>query len=122
MRCVTTWGLARTLQRATRGAAVPVNLVSACGRDTDGDRVATRVIARRAQHDEAIPLCTEIASLRAAIGKWSAIAWNPHRVLPRYAEQLVDEIVAHVARAYPGRDLTRRAPRLPRPKESAGKP
>jgi DNA-binding transcriptional LysR family regulator len=58
----------------------------------------------------------------AAIGKWAGIAWNPHRVLPLYAEQFVNEIVAYVQRAYPGRDLTRRAPRLPRPKEPAIKP
>src|SRR5262245_4636381 len=57
----------------------------------------------------------------AAIGKWSAVAWNPHRVLPLYAERFVDEIVAHVQRVCPGRDLIRRAPRLARPKESARK-
>jgi hypothetical protein len=26
----------------------------------------------------------------AAIGKWAGIAWNPHRVLPLYAEQFVN--------------------------------
>jgi DNA-binding transcriptional LysR family regulator len=57
----------------------------------------------------------------AAIGKWAGIAWNPHRVLPLYAEQFVDELVAHVRHACPGHDLTRRAPRLPQPKEPAGK-
>ena len=35
---------------------------------------------------------------------------------PRYAEQFVHELVAHTRRAYPGRDVTRRAPPLPRPK------
>jgi LysR family transcriptional regulator, cyn operon transcriptional activator len=58
----------------------------------------------------------------AAIGKWAVIAWNPHRFLPPYAEQFANELVAHVRRAYPGRDLTRRAPRLARPTESASKP
>jgi LysR family cyn operon transcriptional activator len=56
-----------------------------------------------------------------AIGKWAVIAWNPHRFLPPYAEQFATELVAHVQRAYPGRDLTGRAPRLARPTEPAGK-
>jgi hypothetical protein len=34
-----------------------------------------------------------------------------------YAKQFVDELVAVVQRAYPGRELTRRALPLPRPKE-----
>jgi len=33
-----------------------------------------------------------------------------------YAAQFVEEIVAHCRRDYPGRDLIRRAPRLPQPK------
>jgi LysR family transcriptional regulator, cyn operon transcriptional activator len=58
----------------------------------------------------------------AAIGKWAVIAWNPHRFLPPYAEQFANELVAHVQRAYPGRDLIGRAPHLARPKEPASKP
>jgi LysR family cyn operon transcriptional activator len=58
----------------------------------------------------------------AAIGKWAVIAWNPHRFLPPYAEQFANELVAHVRHAHPGRDFTRRLPRLVRPKESADKP
>jgi hypothetical protein len=34
-----------------------------------------------------------------------------------YAKQFVEDLVTSVRRAYPGRDLTRRAPPLPRPKE-----
>ena len=51
------------------------------------------------------------------IGRWSSIAWNPRRFLPPYAEQFVEELVVHVRRTYPGRDLTRRAKPLPRPEE-----
>jgi LysR family cyn operon transcriptional activator len=52
------------------------------------------------------------------VGRWSVIAWNPQRFLAPYAEQFVKEFVAHVRRAHPGRDLTRRAPKLPQPKSS----
>ena len=52
----------------------------------------------------------------ASIGKWNAVGWDPQRFLAPYAEQFVKEIVAHVRRTYPGRDLIRRAPPLARPK------
>ena len=53
---------------------------------------------------------------RAPIGRWMLVAWNPQRFLAPYAEQFVDEIVASLRRDYPGREFTRRAPPLPRPK------
>ncbi len=55
----------------------------------------------------------------ASVGRWSVIAWNPQRFLAPYAERFIAELVDHVRSAYPGRDLTRRAPRLPRPKADA---
>jgi LysR family cyn operon transcriptional activator len=57
---------------------------------------------------------------KASIGKWSMIAWDPRRFLAPYAEQFVDELVAHVRQDYPGRDVVARAPPLPRPKLPAG--
>ena len=54
----------------------------------------------------------------ASIGRWSAVTWHPHRFFPHYAEQFVDEVVGYCRRAYPGSDLLRRAPPLPRPKNS----
>jgi LysR family transcriptional regulator, cyn operon transcriptional activator len=51
------------------------------------------------------------------IGRWSSIVWNPRRFLPPYARHFVDELVAYVRTAYPGRELTRRARPLPRPEE-----
>jgi DNA-binding transcriptional LysR family regulator len=54
---------------------------------------------------------------RASIGRWAMIAWDPQRFLAPYARKFVEELQASVRRAYPGRDLTRRAPPLPRPKE-----
>jgi LysR family cyn operon transcriptional activator len=50
-----------------------------------------------------------------SVGKWAVIAWDSERFIPLYAAQFVEEIVAHCHRDYPGRDLIRRAPRLPRP-------
>jgi len=51
----------------------------------------------------------------ASIGSWAHIAWDPQRFVAPYAEQFVEEIVAYCRRNYPGRDLLRRAPPLPRP-------
>jgi DNA-binding transcriptional LysR family regulator len=55
-----------------------------------------------------------------SIGKWSMIAWNPRRPLAPYAVHFIEEIAGHARRSYPGRELTRRAPTIPRPKEAAG--
>ena len=54
----------------------------------------------------------------ASIGRWASVGWDPRRFLALYAEQFVEEIVAHCRRDYPGRDLIRGAPALPRPKGS----
>ena len=51
-----------------------------------------------------------------SVGKWAIIAWDSERFVAPYAAQFVEEIVAHCRRDYPGRDLIRRAPPLPRPK------
>jgi LysR family cyn operon transcriptional activator len=55
----------------------------------------------------------------ASVGRWAHIAWDPDRFLAPYAEQFVATLVAHCRRDYPGRDLVRRAPALPRPKPPA---
>jgi DNA-binding transcriptional LysR family regulator len=52
-----------------------------------------------------------------SIGRWRMIAWDPVRFLAPYAQWFVEELAAHSRRNYPNRDLTRRAPPLPRPKE-----
>jgi LysR family cyn operon transcriptional activator len=52
------------------------------------------------------------------IGAWSMVAWDPQRFLAPYAQQFVDELVAHSRRNHPNRDITRRAPPLPKPEES----
>jgi hypothetical protein len=53
---------------------------------------------------------------KVSVGKWAIIAWDSERFVAPYAAQFVEEIVAHCRRDYPGRDLIRRAPPLPRPK------
>jgi LysR family transcriptional regulator, cyn operon transcriptional activator len=56
----------------------------------------------------------------AAIGRWLTAAWEPQRFLAPYAEQFVEELVAHTRRDFPGREFIRRAPLPPRPKEACG--
>jgi LysR family cyn operon transcriptional activator len=51
---------------------------------------------------------------KAAIGRWTVVAWNPERFLAPYAEQFVEEIVAYTRHTYPNRDLVRKAPALPK--------
>jgi hypothetical protein len=50
-----------------------------------------------------------------SIGRWLTIAWDARRSLPAYGEQFGDELVRYCRHDYPGRDLIRRAPPLPRP-------
>jgi DNA-binding transcriptional LysR family regulator len=56
-----------------------------------------------------------IAHNRIPIGRWTVAAWSRLRFLPPYAEQFTEELVAHCRRDYPGCQLVRRAPLLPRP-------
>ena len=59
-----------------------------------------------------------VAQRGVPLGRWTVAAWNRQRFLPPYAEQFVDELIANCRRDYPGRELVRRAPSLPRPEES----
>jgi hypothetical protein len=52
------------------------------------------------------------------VAGWVSLAWHPRRALPRYATRFVEELSAFARRSYPGRALTRRVPRVPRPSES----
>ena len=52
-----------------------------------------------------------------SVGRWRIVAWDPARFLAPYAEWFVQELVVYSRRNYPNRDLARRAPVLPRPKE-----
>ena len=50
------------------------------------------------------------------VGRWAIVAWDPRRFLAPYIAQFVKELVASVRRSFPGRDVIRRVPPLPRPK------
>jgi LysR family transcriptional regulator, cyn operon transcriptional activator len=52
-----------------------------------------------------------------SIGRWAIVAWDAQRFLAPYAERFVQEIAAYCRKTFPGRDLIRRAPPLPRPKD-----
>jgi LysR family cyn operon transcriptional activator len=61
-----------------------------------------------------------IAHRGVPIGRWTVVAWDRQRFLPPYAAQFVDELVQSCRRDYPGWDLVRRAPPLPKPSGSIG--
>jgi LysR family transcriptional regulator, cyn operon transcriptional activator len=50
------------------------------------------------------------------IGRWIQVAWDRRRFFPPFAQHFVEELVAHVLRNYPGRDVLKRVPPLQRPK------
>jgi DNA-binding transcriptional LysR family regulator len=52
----------------------------------------------------------------ASVGRWQTVCWDPRRFLAPYAERFVDDVAAHCSRGYPGRDLIKGAPVLPRPR------
>ncbi len=54
------------------------------------------------------------------IGRWLSVAWDPRRFLAPYAEDFVEELAAYAKPAWTKPGLARRAPRMPRPKESSG--
>jgi LysR family transcriptional regulator, cyn operon transcriptional activator len=60
---------------------------------------------------------TVVLQNKLPIGRWTVAAWDRQRFLPPYAAQFVDELVRSCRRDYPGRELVRSAPALPRPSE-----
>lgn len=74
------------------------------------------ILPSNAQIPRSIVRAVPLVHRGASIGMWAHIAWDPQRFLAPYAEQFVEEIVAHTQRNYPGREFTKRAPPLPRPK------
>jgi hypothetical protein len=55
----------------------------------------------------------------APIGGWTSVNWDPQRFLAPYVERFVEEVTTFARRTYPGRDFTRRAPPLPKPRQTA---
>jgi DNA-binding transcriptional LysR family regulator len=54
---------------------------------------------------------------RVPIGRWQTVAWDPQRFLAPFAARFIEELLTYSPHNYPNRDLTRRAPPMPRPKE-----
>ena len=54
-----------------------------------------------------------------ALGAWASIAWDPRRFHAPYAESFVEELVAYSRHGFPGRNITRHPPPLPRPQAPA---
>jgi DNA-binding transcriptional LysR family regulator len=61
--------------------------------------------------------CMMLTHQAVPIGRWSSVVWNQHRFVPQYASDFAAELVTEVRRDFPGRELVRRAPQLPRPNE-----
>jgi LysR family cyn operon transcriptional activator len=102
--------VARIRPRVLLESAAPHTLVALAGMDYGIAVVPSNVALPGGVH--ALPLVQRGAS----IGRWLTVAWDPRRMLAAYAAQFADELAAHWRRDYPGRDLVRRAPPLPRPK------
>ncbi len=75
------------------------------------------ILPSNAQVPRGVVRAVPLAHRGASVGRWAMIAWDPQRFLAPYAEQFVEEIVAYCRHDYPGRELIKRAPPLPRPKE-----
>jgi DNA-binding transcriptional LysR family regulator len=58
-----------------------------------------------------------ILHVGTSLGAWGWIVWDSRRFLPSYARSFIDGIVEYTSRNYPGRELERRTPPVPRPKE-----
>jgi DNA-binding transcriptional LysR family regulator len=56
-----------------------------------------------------------------SIGRWARVAWDAQRFLPPYAERFALDLAAYCAKTFPGRELIRRVPPLPKPKEEPGR-
>ena len=104
--------VARIRPRVLLESAAPHTLVALAGMDYGIAVVPSNVALPGGVH--ALPLVLRGAS----IGRWLTVAWDPRRMLAAYAGQFAEELAAHWRLDYPGRDLVRRAPPLPRPKSS----
>jgi LysR family cyn operon transcriptional activator len=78
------------------------------------------ILPSNAQVPRGIVRAVPLVHRGASIGMWAHIAWDSQRFLAPYAERFIEEIVAHTRRTYPGREVIKRAPPLPRPKPANG--
>jgi len=92
-------------------SAAPQTLVSLAAAG-DGIAVVPQAVLLSHARVQAVPLVHR----GQPIGRWQTIAWNPQRFLAPYAHDFVAELATYTRANYPNRDLTRRAPPMPRPK------
>jgi LysR family transcriptional regulator, cyn operon transcriptional activator len=104
---------ARIRPRVLLESTAPHTLVALAGMGYGIGIVPSNVVLAPGVH--ALPLVQRGAS----IGRWLTIAWDPRRMLAPFAELFVEELAAYCRRDFPGRDLIRGVPPLPRPKNSA---
>jgi LysR family transcriptional regulator, cyn operon transcriptional activator len=92
-------------------SAAPHTLVALAAADYD-----IAIVPSNAQVPHGSVRAVPLVHRGASVGRWAHIVWDPERFLAPHAEQFVEELVVYVGRNYPGRELTRRAPPIPRPK------
>jgi DNA-binding transcriptional LysR family regulator len=92
-------------------SGAPATLL-ALARSGDGTAIVPSNVSIPREGVKAMPLTYR----GMPIGRWVLVVWDSRRFLPPFAQHFVDELVAHVRHDYPGRDLVKRVPRLPRPK------
>ena len=97
------------LTRLESGAPATLIALAASG---DGAAIVSSHVSIPRNGVKAIPLTCR----GKPIGRWIQAAWDRRRFFPPFAHQFVDELIAHVRRNYPGRDVVKRAPPLRRPK------
>jgi LysR family transcriptional regulator, cyn operon transcriptional activator len=92
-------------------SAAPATLV-ALAASGDGAAIVSSNVSIQRNGVKATP----VTYRGAPIGRWMLAAWDRRRFFPPFARHFVDELVAHVRRDYPGRDIVKRVPPLRRPK------
>ena len=94
-------------------SAAPQTLVSLAAAG-DGIALVPQAVLLSYARVQAVPLVYR----GQPIGRWQTIAWNPQRFLAPYAQDFVVELTTYTRTNYPNRNVTRRAPPMPRPKRS----
>jgi DNA-binding transcriptional LysR family regulator len=107
--------VAQIRPRVLLESAAPATLVALAAAD-----YAIAILPSNAHVPPRIVRAVPLVYRGASLGRWAHIAWDPQRFLAPYAKQFVDELAAYCRREYPGRDVIRRAPRLPPPREPIG--
>jgi DNA-binding transcriptional LysR family regulator len=109
--------IARIQPRVLLESAAPHTLVALAATD-----YGIAIIPSNVQVPRGIVRAVPLVHRGASVGRWAYIVWDPQRFLASYAAQFVEELAIYARRNYPGRELIRRAPPIPRPKASRASP